>query len=305
VVVPLYNKQAYVRRCVDSVLSQTFGDFELIIVDDGSTDESADIASAYHDSRIRLIRQANGGVSVARNRGIAEARGKWVAFLDADDEWLPRKLEKVADCAAKFPQAGAIYGRTAQIKGGQQIIPAAKTAAEPLLVDYLSLVTFDGPAMNSSSTAIRADVFNSAGTFPEGVKITEDLDMWLRVACTTEVVHIPEVLSIYHLDAGESNWQYCRDWEPYWISTYKRWLMDGRIPQHLIRAAEAYHQSFLLARSIGLALEGRRLAALWSLAREIQFRSVPKVKLLKALRWLCLPAGLVRSLKRLVVFANM
>jgi len=130
-VVPLYNKETYVRHCVDSILAQTIGDFELIIVDDGSTDKSAEIAGSYSDSHIRLFRQANGGVSVARNRGIAEARGKWVAFLDADDEWRFLFLQKVADCAGRFSQAGEIYVLAAHIRGGRNATPPAKIPSEP------------------------------------------------------------------------------------------------------------------------------------------------------------------------------
>ncbi|MBK8060984.1 MAG: glycosyltransferase family 2 protein [Gemmatimonadetes bacterium] len=93
VVVPLYNKEPYVRRALDSIAAQSFADFEVVIVDDGSQDGSAAIAAGYPDSRFRMIRQANAGPGAARNRGIAEAKGEWIAFLDADDEWLPDYLE--------------------------------------------------------------------------------------------------------------------------------------------------------------------------------------------------------------------
>ena len=93
VVVPLFNKAGYVTRCLDSILGQTFGDFELIVVNDGSTDGSEVLVSSYTDRRIRLIGQANAGPGAARNRGLMEARGEYVAFVDADDEWLPQYLE--------------------------------------------------------------------------------------------------------------------------------------------------------------------------------------------------------------------
>jgi len=94
VIVPLYNKAPYVRRALDSVAAQTFGDFELIVVDDGSTDEGASVVESFGDGRVRLIRQENTGPGAARNRGINEARGEVLAFLDADDEWLPTYLEE-------------------------------------------------------------------------------------------------------------------------------------------------------------------------------------------------------------------
>src|SRR5664280_442891 len=93
IVVPLFNKAAYIRRALDSVARQTFGDFEVIIVDDGSTDGGEKIAGSYPDARFRVIYQENQGPGAARNAGIAEATGELTAFLDADDEWLPRHLE--------------------------------------------------------------------------------------------------------------------------------------------------------------------------------------------------------------------
>ena len=92
IVIPLYNKAPYVRRALDSIAAQTFTDFELIVIDDGSTDDGAAIVEKYLDRRFRLIRQANAGPGAARNVGIAQARGEFIAFLDADDEWLPNYL---------------------------------------------------------------------------------------------------------------------------------------------------------------------------------------------------------------------
>ena len=89
VVIPLYNKVKYIRRALDSVLNQTSADLEVIVVDDGSTDGGGHVVLRQHDGRVRLIRQGNKGVSVARNRGVSEARADLIAFLDADDEWLP------------------------------------------------------------------------------------------------------------------------------------------------------------------------------------------------------------------------
>jgi len=109
VIIPLYNKESHIQRAIKSVLAQTYPHFELIIVDDGSTDGSFETASDIQDARIRIIRQENRGVSAARNRGVAEAKYDWVAFLDGDDEWLPDFLMQMYKLCNDFPGYG-IYG---------------------------------------------------------------------------------------------------------------------------------------------------------------------------------------------------
>src|SRR5712692_9736802 len=94
IVVPLYNKAPYVRRALDSIAAQTFSDFEVIVVDDGSTDDGPSVVANYGDSRVRLVRQPNAGPGAARNAGLAQTQGELIAFLDADDEWLPTYLEE-------------------------------------------------------------------------------------------------------------------------------------------------------------------------------------------------------------------
>lgn len=94
VIIPLYNKESQIKKTLESVLNQTFKDFEIVIVNDGSIDKSIEVVESFDDNRIRIINQNNSGVSQARNRGIIEANRKWIAFLDADDLWKPNKLEK-------------------------------------------------------------------------------------------------------------------------------------------------------------------------------------------------------------------
>ncbi|MCK4820742.1 glycosyltransferase family 2 protein, partial [bacterium] len=107
VVIPVYNKKAFIGRALLSAIRQSFRDIEIIVVDDGSTDQSSDVIKSIRDPRIKLISQNNQGVSAARNRGIAEASGNYVAFLDADDEWLPNYLETIMRMYRKFPDVGA------------------------------------------------------------------------------------------------------------------------------------------------------------------------------------------------------
>lgn len=299
VVVPLYNKRRFVRRSIDSILAQTWQNFEILVIDDGSTDGSAEVVRHYHDTRVCLFQQSNRGVGAARNRGIADARGAWIAFLDADDEWMPDFLESVADAARRSPHAGAVYGLTRHVRGGVEVKPVGDWGMDPRVVDYFTSFTRDnGPEMNSSSTAVRRDVFKMAGLFPEDVSIGEDTDMWLRVAWTTEVVLIPRIVSIYHRDASASNWQRNRPLEPHWFATYRAWRRERRIPPHLEKASAAYYQDALLARALRLARMRKRLRAILSLVRGLDVRNVPRGKLVKTVCRICLPEALVEAVKR-------
>ena len=112
IVIPLYNKGVLVRRALKSVLSQTYQNFEVVVVDDGSTDEGPDIVREYSDSRIRLIQQANAGPGAARNRGVQETQAPYLAFLDADDEWMPLFLEVYVECLRRHPDCDAVIGPT-------------------------------------------------------------------------------------------------------------------------------------------------------------------------------------------------
>jgi glycosyltransferase involved in cell wall biosynthesis len=282
------------------VLSQTFSDFEVIVVDDGSTDRSPSIVESCKDHRVRLVRQPNGGVSAARNRGIAETQGEWIAFLDADDEYQPEFLRKIRKCAERFSTAGAIYSRAAWMKGQSQLNMPQDQVNEPtLLADYLHFVVYEkGYEINSSAVAARRDIFSRAGLFPVGIKIGEDSDMWLRVAWTTNIAYIPEFLSIYHMEAGVSNWENHQEEEPYWITTYRQWQTQGRIPQQLLESSEAYYQKYLLEKSLGQALRGRKAEARWVLWRDVNWLAAPKVLALKTMFYAYAPGSVVRSLRR-------
>ena len=104
IVIPLYNKEKYIARAIKSVLAQTYQEFEIIVINDGCTDNSANEVAMFDDDRIKIINQVNAGVSAARNRGILEAKQSFIAFLDADDEWYPDYLESIANLQGAYPE---------------------------------------------------------------------------------------------------------------------------------------------------------------------------------------------------------
>lgn len=291
VVIPVYNKERYIRRSIDSVLQQTFSDFELVIVDDGSTDQSSNIIRACNDSRVRFFQQANSGVSAARNRGISESRSLWVSFLDADDEYLPDFLQEIYEAARQFPQAGAIYVDSIWLRGGVQVNRFSDSFLSPrLLADYFDHVVFAGEnEINSSGIAVRRDVFLSAGTFPVGIRIGEDSDLWMRIAWSTKIAHIPRPLSVYHLDAGDSQWEDDRLKEAYWVTTYRQWRATGRIPNGLLQSTERYYQRYILGQGLRYIMDGNKAAARDFIFRHVNWRSAPKRYAGKVLIYLFLP----------------
>jgi hypothetical protein len=203
VVIPLYNKVRHVKRALDSVLAQTCPDFEVIVVNDGSTDGSEKVVERYTEPRIRLVSQENAGVSVARNRGIADSRGDLIAFLDADDEWLQGHLETVLRLAEKYPECGAYATAYEILETGGKRRPASfkgipATPWEGVVPNYFRCT----PApVWISAAAVPRRVFDSVGLFPVGVQPGEDYDMWCRIALRYAIAFSNEVGAIYHLGA--------------------------------------------------------------------------------------------------------
>lgn len=205
VVIPLYNMKPYIRRAVDSVLGQTYRDFELIVVDDGSTDGGDEVVASLQDPRILLVRQENSGVSVARNRGIAMARGELIAFLDADDAWKPGFLESIIQLRKKFPQAG-IYATAFEIlkNNGQkreyylQIIDKYHNGLFYLFEDgpeILNIIT--------SAMAVPKSIFDELGGFVPGEVILQDTEVILKIAIHYPIAWCNDNLAIYYQNTAD------------------------------------------------------------------------------------------------------
>ena len=208
VVIPLYNKGPHIARTINSVLAQTVTDFEIVVVDDGSTDNGTDIVASFNDPRIRLIRQVNQGVSAARNRGISEARSDFIAFLDADDEWAPDHLETLLRLRSKFPEAGAYTTAYVRVLPGGEILSSKFKAIPPapwegVIPDYFKAAALGDPPVCSSAVGIPKKVFDEVGLFKVGVKMGEDLDQWLRIALAYPIVFSWSGFAWYRMDSKE------------------------------------------------------------------------------------------------------
>lgn len=201
IIIPLYNKRSAITRTIQSVLAQSFQDFEIIVVDDGSTDDSYSVVSKMDDARIRLIHKENGGVSSARNVGIRAAKYPIVALLDGDDYWEPTFLEEQLALIEEFPEAG-MWGVNYAFVKGDKCDPCRQGMGSGFrgYVDgYFSSSHND--LFCSSSVVIRRDVFEKVGFFDERIASSEDLDMWYRIILHYPIVYYDKVLAYYNQNA--------------------------------------------------------------------------------------------------------
>jgi glycosyltransferase involved in cell wall biosynthesis len=211
IIIPLYNKAPYVRRALDSIAAQSFADFEVIVVDDGSTDDGVAIVADYLDARIRMIHQANAGPGAARNAGIAQAHGKFIAFLDADDEWLPNYLqESVSQLEGLGPEVASLTSGYIEYPSGVSTesmwrkrgltngIQHIQSDTEPSLV--VSMLAYMSPC----STLTRAEVIRRWNGFYDREKCAfgEDAFLWLKVLLNETVAFKLEPLAQFHREAS-------------------------------------------------------------------------------------------------------
>lgn len=212
VIIPLFNKASYVAKAIQSVLTQTFTDYELIVIDDGSKDDSYSIAlkaiEGYTNSH--LYKQQNAGVSMARNIGVALSQGDCLCFLDADDWWEPSFLEEMSKLIDGFPDAG-IYGTNYTIvnetKHKTRVAPiGVESRFEKGYINYCQTYakTMAMP-LTSISVAIPRPVFDEMGGFPKGIKLGEDFMLWIRIALKYKVAFLNKPLAYYNQDVDTSH----------------------------------------------------------------------------------------------------
>ena len=200
VVIPAYNCEAFVGAAIESVLAQTRPVAEIIAINDGSTDGTEQVLRKVGPP-VRALTQVNLGMSRARNRGCAEAAGEWVAFLDADDTWLPNKLEKQLAAGAD-PRVGLVYTDRFNI-GDKGDLPDVQSAIQSLYTGdvYLDLLLL-GNHITASSVMVRRSIVQELGGFEESIRGTEDWDLWIRIAERWQVAACHEPLVCYRFHGG-------------------------------------------------------------------------------------------------------
>ena len=208
VIIPLYNKAPYVAKAIESVLGQTYRDFEVIVIDDGSTDQSLEVAKTFENKSITIVSQPNSGVSTARNNGVKLAKYPYICFLDADDWWHPTFLEEMKRLITDFSDAG-IYGSGYYIvKNGQERIApiGVPQGFEQGIIDYCEVYakTLCMP-LTSISVVIPKHIFDEEKGFKSQLKFGEDFDLWIRIALKHKVILVNKPLAYYNQDVDVNN----------------------------------------------------------------------------------------------------
>ena len=196
VVIPTYNYGRYIVEAIESVLNQTFPDREVIVVDDGSTDDTGELIGRFGD-RVRYIYQRNLGPSAARNTGIRAARGEYVGFLDSDDLWLPEKLALQVAVLDSCQAVGLVYSDALFFRDETQAIIGAHREVFPHPAGRILAQLVLGNVISSPTPLVRRSILDRVGLFDEDLKASEDWDLWIRIAKICEIAYIDQPLAKY------------------------------------------------------------------------------------------------------------
>ena len=281
VVIPSYNCERFIAETLESVVGQSYGDLEVIVVDDGSTDGTPEVVRRFAP-RVRLVQQESAGVCAARNRGIAEARGRYVALLDHDDYWFPDKLGAQVDVLESHPEVGVVFTAFLRWEADTQgVFPSTMTVdrkpygegPEAEYSGWIYHLFLLDCWMLTSTAMFRAEVFRRCGVFDLSLPYSEDWDLWLRIAREYPFVKLRQPGTLYRQHASQGNRKVRdRDFRTELLSeAVLKWGLcspDGScLDDRTFRRQWAkYHTDFAL----GHAVAGNRGVALRSLARALR-----------------------------------
>ena len=232
VIIPTYNRGWILKEAIDSVLAQDYKDFELIVVDDGSTDNTSEVLAPYGND-IRIFFQKNKGVSAARNRGITEASGQYIAFLDSDDLWLPRKLSTQIDFLNQMPDALICQTEEIWIRNGRRVNPKKRHKKPSGMIFEPSLELC---LVSPSAVMIRRSLFDRVGEFDVTLPACEDYDLWLRISCRFPV-HLIDTPLIIKRGGHDDQLSSMKGLDKFRIKAIEKIIKSNRLSDDQYRAA--------------------------------------------------------------------
>ena len=268
IIIPLYNKAPYIERAINSVLNQSLQNFEIIVVNDGSSDGGDKIVTTIIDERLKLVSQKNAGVSAARNTGAKEAQYEYLTFLDGDDTYEPNFLSEIVKLIGNFPNAG-IYGTSNSF-----IYPNGKKVAEDfrylfngkeqgLLEDYFGLFAqIQKSPFSNSNLCIPKKIYQEFGGYKVGVKLTEDSDLWCRIALKYDVAFSVNALANYFVALEGSTHTIFENKDFEVVNTLQSALDNKNVPQRLEKSVKkliALQKLGLIKRGILTSNKGKIL----------------------------------------------
>ena len=268
IIIPLYNKAPYIERAINSVLNQSLQNFEIIVVNDGSSDGGEKIVTKIVDERLKLVSQKNAGVSAARNTGAKEAQYEYLTFLDGDDTYEPNFLSEIVKLIGNFPNAG-IYGTSNSF-----IYPNGKKVAEDfrylfngkeqgLLEDYFGLFAqIQKSPFSNSNLCIPKKIYQEFGGYKVGVKLTEDSDLWCRIALKYDVAFSVNALANYFVALEGSTHTIFENKDFEVVNTLQSALDNKNVPQRLEKSVKkliALQKLGLIKRGILTSNKGKIL----------------------------------------------
>lgn len=283
VVIPLYNKQRYIKSTLQSVLAQTYTDYEVIVVDDGSTDASLQEAEQMQSDKIRVLHQENQGVAVARNTGIENAAGEYIAFLDADDKWNPSYLEEIDKIVQKYPQSDIfVSAYEVDLGNGKKNLSEQMPAQDGCLPSYWATLSSKYDFVWTSATTIRKSALVQAGLFRPGEKIGQDLDMWARVARNNPKVAYTSSVCVTYNRQAESNarTRVKIAWAGAFIQDLEEELANGKHTQQEIKAIQKKYDAKMTVYIFTCLMAGEKTRARQAL-KDWKGSSTPRNVMLK------------------------
>lgn len=269
VIIPTYNRVLFLKIAVKSVLEQTFADYELIIVDDGSGDETKEMLKKYTDEKIIYIYQEHSGVSKARNVGLKKAKGEYIAFLDSDDRYCRDKLKITYEYIKKYPDYKIFHTEEVWYRSGE-LLAQKEYHRKPSGFCFANAVKLC--SISISTVAVKKELFDIIGVFDENLPACEDYDFWLRATAQFPVFLIPEYLTIKEGGhAGQQSKRYPA-MDKFRISALKKILETGKLTE------ENYHSAYEeLAKKIMLYIQGalkrsktREVEEYWDLLKRLK-----------------------------------